>query len=302
MKKILLNRAALLVVAVSLSSCAYDPAYSSVGASYSSGYGDGYGYGGSGFSTSYFVSTGDPYWGYDPYCHSYYDYRRRCYYDPYLYGYYPRGYRPAAVYGVPHPYSWRPGSGHCPPPRVIRDVTVPNYRNREVAYRSSTYDWAKQVRQRPVNSNRVVDQRPARDSQYVRPSTGTRQPQNPGSFFGRPATSSRPESSVSPRQSSPVRGSSTAPSRGSSRPPQAGRLPSSYNTPVTRNAPQNTNRNVRQNPQTRPQPGSAGPVRQAPGPQTRQPAPPPRQAAPQRRTEETRPSRGAPGIRSLGQG
>jgi len=66
-------------VSLAFTSCYYDP-YStttSVGGSYSSGYGDGYGYGGSGFSTSVFVSTGNPQWGYDPYCYSYYDYRRR---------------------------------------------------------------------------------------------------------------------------------------------------------------------------------------------------------------------------------
>ncbi|MCB1131903.1 MAG: hypothetical protein KDN05_12290, partial [Verrucomicrobiae bacterium] len=98
----IIRRSVLALVAAAVSaastSCYYDPSYysgsASVPTSYGSGYGYGYGYGGSNFSTSFFVSTGDPGWGYDPYCYSYYDYRRRCYYDPYLHGYYPVGYRP----------------------------------------------------------------------------------------------------------------------------------------------------------------------------------------------------------------
>ena len=113
------------VASLAFTSCAYDPYYASgstsVGGSYSSGYGDGYGYGGSSFSTSVFVGTGDPRWGYDPNCYSYYDYSRRAYYDPYLNGYYPIGYRPPIVYGVPHPYGWSPGHGYCPPPRGYRN-------------------------------------------------------------------------------------------------------------------------------------------------------------------------------------
>lgn len=148
--------------AVAVSSCAYDPYYSSVGASYSSGYGGygyGHGYGGSSFSTSIFVSTGNPRWGYDPYCHSYYDYTRRAYYDPYLYGYYPVGYRPPIIVGVPHPHGWRPGRGRVAPPSVIRDRRLSNYSNRESAYRNSNYSWARQVRQdrspgRPEGSDR----------------------------------------------------------------------------------------------------------------------------------------------------
>ena len=132
--------------AFAFTSCAYDPNYAPVAGSGYVGYGDGYGYGGSNFSTALFVSTGNPQWGYDPYCYSYYDYYRRCYYDPYLYGYYPVGYRPPYMYGVPHPHGWRPGYGHCPPPRVVRSGMVVNYRNREIAYRNSNYGWAKQVR------------------------------------------------------------------------------------------------------------------------------------------------------------
>jgi hypothetical protein len=148
MKKTLLHWTAAIgiVTAVSLSSCTYDPAYTTVTGSYSSGYGYGYGYGGSGFSTSYFVSTGNPYWGYDPYTYCYYDYRSRRYYDPYLYGYYPIGYRPPVLVGVPHPYGWRPGRGYCPPPRVVKNVTVVNYRNRESSYHRIDQNWARNVR------------------------------------------------------------------------------------------------------------------------------------------------------------
>lgn len=145
------------VVALGFSSCAYDPYYStSVGGSYSAGgggvsyssggggYGDGYGYGGSSFSTSLFVGTGNSQWGYDPVCHSYYDYQRRCYYDPYLNGYYPMGYRPQVVYGTPHPYGWHRGSGYISPPRRVSYGNVVDYRNRESRYRDSGYDWARQ--------------------------------------------------------------------------------------------------------------------------------------------------------------
>jgi len=185
MRKNLLPWSAALAVVAALasSSCTYDPYYSSAGGYYSSGYGDGYGYGGSSFSTSLFVTTGDPRWGYDPYTYCYYDYRSRRYYDPYLYGYYPIGYRPAAVYGVPHPHGWRPGHGYCPPPRTVRNVTVVNYQDRESAYRNSDYSWSRQVRQ----------QSPSRHGSYSgdrgshsRPDSGPRQTNdrgwlNPGS-------------------------------------------------------------------------------------------------------------------------
>jgi hypothetical protein len=133
------------VFALAMGSCAYDPNYA-VGGSYSTGYGGGYGdgYGNSGFSTSLFISTGDPRWGYDPYCYSYYDYRRRCYYDPYLYGYYPVGYRPPVIYGVPHPRGY--SRSYCPPPSRVTNITLANYHNRENSYRNSTYSWARQVR------------------------------------------------------------------------------------------------------------------------------------------------------------
>lgn len=138
-----------------LTSCVYDGNYwaagptGSLAASYSTGYGWGYGYGTPGFNSSVFVSTGNPRWGYDPFCRSYFDYRTNCFYDPFLHGYYPLGFRPPALVGVPHPVGWR--TGFCPPPRVIRDVRVVNYQNRASAYRASRYDWAKQVRNRPTN-------------------------------------------------------------------------------------------------------------------------------------------------------
>lgn len=131
--------------ALIFSSCTYDPAYSS-SSSGGNSYGQGYGYGGSSFNTSLFVRTGNPRWGYDPSCYSYYDYSSRRYYDPYLSGYYPIGYRPQAVYGVPHPYGWNSSRGYCPPPRRVSNVTVVNYRDRESSYRNSDYSWARGVR------------------------------------------------------------------------------------------------------------------------------------------------------------
>lgn len=164
--RLLAGAAVGAAVAFGFTSCTYDPYYSSasVGGSYRAGYGDGYGYGGRSFSTSAFIRTGDPRWGYDPYSYSYYDYTRRAYYDPYLHGYYPVGFRPAFVYGVPHPYGWRPGIAFIRPPIGIRNVTVVNYRNRESAYRSSNYSWARQVRQQPVSAGRVQGQHPAQGS------------------------------------------------------------------------------------------------------------------------------------------
>lgn len=190
--------------ALALSSCAYDPYYSSttVGGSYSSGggYGDGYGYGGSSFSTSLFVSTGNPQWGYDPYTYSYYDYRRRAYYDPYLYGYYPVGYRPPVVYGVPHPHGWRPGRSSIAPPSRVTNVTVVNYRNRESAYQNTRYDWAPRVRQTSVSSGRGQAQGSSWDYQDTRQSGGTRY--DSGSRYSAP---SRSEAAPSRYQAAPSR-------------------------------------------------------------------------------------------------
>jgi len=145
MKKNLLTVVGAAAIALGLGACAYDPNYyGNTRSSVSVGYGYGHGYGGSSFSTSFFWSTGDPRWGYDPYARAYYDHHRRAYYDPYLYGYYPIGYRPPILIGVPHPYGYR--QGWCPPPRRITNVTVVNYRNRESAYRNTDHGWARNVR------------------------------------------------------------------------------------------------------------------------------------------------------------
>lgn len=131
-----------VVTAIALSSCAYDPYYTSTSASY----GYGHGYGGSSFTTTYFISTGNPRWGYDPRVNCYYDYHRRAYYDPYLYGYYPVGYRPPLIVGAPYPHGWRPGRAYCPPPSRVTNITLVNYRNRESAYRNLNHSWARDVR------------------------------------------------------------------------------------------------------------------------------------------------------------
>ncbi|MEO5916108.1 MAG: hypothetical protein ABIS50_17865 [Luteolibacter sp.] len=223
--RLLVGAAVGAVVSMAFTSCYYDPNYSSasVGGTYSSGYGDGYGYGGSGFSTSVFVGTGNPQWGYDPHCYSYYDYRRHAYYDPYLNGYYPVGYRPPIVYGVPHPYGWHPGVTYIRPPAYVSNVTVVNYNNRATLYQNTKYGWARQVRQQPASQGRV---------------TGSHQTQ--GSYNGnggayRPNTGTRPASSSYTRSSQTTTSSSSQYKRESTRPTgheQSGTLPSRYNTPV----------------------------------------------------------------------
>jgi len=156
-------------VALLFSSCAYDPYYSSssVGTTYSSGFGHGYGYGGTSFDSSLFISTGNPRWGYDPNCYSYYDFSSRRYYDPYLNGFYPVGYRPRYVYGAPHPHGWSPGRNYIAPPRRITNVTVVNYRNREDAYRNLDYSWSRNVRgqtQQQSRPNHYQESRPNFDN------------------------------------------------------------------------------------------------------------------------------------------
>lgn len=215
-----LGATAVAAFVIGISSCAYDPYYSSssVSGSYSTGYSSGYD--GSAVSTSLFISTGDARWGYDPNTYCYYDYNRRAYYDPYLYGYYPVGYRPRVVYGTPHPYGWRPGHGHIRPPSRIYNTNIRNYQNREYAYRNSNYTWAKNVRQQPGTS------RPYGNS-YDRsggPNSFSR-PNYSGNSNQRPASNYRTE------QQRPV-GSNryTPPTR---QPQGNSRLPSNYNTPVT---------------------------------------------------------------------
>ena len=217
------------VVALGFTSCTYDPYYSST--SVGGSYGQGYGYGASSFSTSVFVGTGDSRWGYDPTCYSYYDYRRRAYYDPYLCGYYPVGYRPPLVYGVPHPYGWRPGSGHCRPPSRVSNVTVVNYRNRESAYRNSDYQWARQVRQQPSHDRSYNRQ----DYNNTRPSSGSHRPY--GTSYDRSRESGH-QNYQAPRSGNPSR----------TRQEISPRLPSGYNTPVheIQSAPPQESRRVSQ--------------------------------------------------------
>jgi hypothetical protein len=236
--------AAGAAAALAFTSCAYDPSYTSVGASYSSGYGagygygDGYGYGNSNFSTSLFVSTGNPQWGYDPYCYSYYDYRRRCYYDPYLYGYYPVGYRPPVIIGCPHPYGWRPGRGYCPPPHHVRNVTVVNYRNRESSYRNSNYGWAKQIRQQPLSHGRIQGQH--RDlNTHNRANSGPLPPMNGSNAGKRP-----PDGNYKlPNQGAKPYSQTINPPGVK---PRSNGLPPAYNKPVADSSPRPFNSRQRQ--------------------------------------------------------
>ena len=143
------------ITAFIVSSCTYDPYYS--GSSY--GYGEGQGYGSSNFSTSFFVQTGSPRWGYDPYAGCYYDYQRRCYYDPHLYGYYPVGYRPRYVHGAPHPHGWSHKSGrHIAPPSRVRNYDLKNYHDRGERYKNLGRDWSRDV-QVKSHGHRGNDQR-----------------------------------------------------------------------------------------------------------------------------------------------
>lgn len=223
--KVFFKRTALPILAglgtLLLVSCA-DPYYSSgVGSTtvYTGGYGDGYGYGSSAFTTSFFISTGNPTWGYDPYCHSYYNYQRQCYYDPYLHGYYPRGYRPVRVIGAPHPHGWRPGRNSIAPPTRITNVTINNYNNRGELYRERVdQPWARNVRvdRTPVAADPIARRAREQETQRVRS-------QNPA----RGADDSRGRA---PRSNNPIGGGSSAiPNRGSRSQPAS---PSSSQTPV----------------------------------------------------------------------
>jgi hypothetical protein len=227
---------AMGAASVLLSSCVYDPAYTSTTVSTTYGTGHGYGYGGSSFNSSLLISTGDSRWGYDPTCYSYYDYNRRAYYDPYLYGYYPVGYRPPVVYGVPHPHGWRPGSRYISPPSRVTNITVVNYSNRESAYRGTNYGWAKQVRQAPVSSARPQTSRPQsspytkesyRDKSYNDKSYRDKSYRESARPSSRPATR-EPQPKPSVRPNRVVNLSEPSYSRQSGRPPQEAR-PSSRN-------------------------------------------------------------------------
>ncbi len=327
MKKHLRLAASLTVgaaVALALGSCTYDPnSYYSAAGSYSSGgntgYGSGYGYGNNGFSTSLFVSTGNARWGYDPYCSSYYDYTRRCYYDPYLYGYYPVGYRPPVIVGVPHPRGYN--RSYCPPPQRVTNVTLVNYSNRERAYRDSSYSWAPQARQQPLPSPRNHSMG---RSQYQQPPPGNYggrsqyQPAPSGNFGDR---SQYQQPVPSQRNTSPGFWNSRSTNQPSYRPqpqPSSPRgydrqpsIPQQYNVPVrTAPVPEPSriqrgshsypqNRQPRQQmpteasrpvPQPRPEPSAPAPVPvmpQAPQVQPSAPAAPPSPA---------------PEVRGLGEG
>ena len=135
---------AAVAASLVLSSCYVDPYYGG-SASYSGTYNSGYGsYGGGGYSSSVFISTGDPRWSYDPYRYCYYDRYRGSYYDPYLYGYYPVGYLPVPVRGVPHPHNWH-GSGYCPPPSIVKVHNLDHYDDRVRNYSNTKNNWSRQV-------------------------------------------------------------------------------------------------------------------------------------------------------------
>ncbi len=171
--RMFLAATASVISAVVVSSCAYDPYYSS--SSYSSGYGSGYG--SRNFTTTHFVRTSNSRWGYDPHTRCYYDYSRHSYYDPYLNGYYPVGYRPVYVQGAPHPHGWRTGHNHIAPPSRIHDHRLDNYQNRSDRYRSLNTDWSRNVR--TTSSPRSYDSNHDRHSSRDQ-NSGSRS----GSFFG----------------------------------------------------------------------------------------------------------------------
>jgi hypothetical protein len=174
--RVFLVATASIISAVAVSSCAYNPHYSSP--SYSSGYGSGYG--SRNFTTTHFVRTSNSRWGYDPHTRCYYDYSRRSYYDPYLNGYYPVGYRPVYVQGAPHPHGWRTGHSYIAPPSRIHDHRLNNYQNRSDQYRSLNTDWSRNIKSTAAPRSY--------DSNYNRYDRNSSYDQNrdsrSGSFFG----------------------------------------------------------------------------------------------------------------------
>ena len=144
MKKYLMLSSAIL--GSLFSSCYYDPfVYGNTGASF------GVSSFGGNTATSFFVSTGDPRWAYDPYRFAYYDRFRGAFYDPFLYGYYPVGFLPSPIIGCPHPFGWS-GMGVCPPPRTIRVRTLSRYDNRISNYQAANYHWSRRVSSAGTNS------------------------------------------------------------------------------------------------------------------------------------------------------
>jgi hypothetical protein len=222
--------AVVVAASTALTSCYYDPYFTSVSATYGTGYSSGYH--GSGYSSSVYISTGDPEWGYDPHLYSYYNYRRRCYYDPYLNGFYPVGYRPPVFAGCVHPHGWRPGSSYCPPPRRVSNITIVNYRNRESSYRRSGYiqegyrgQYATQ-QSRPETKPSFF-QRPEQDvrpqQNYTRPSPGFQQqqqsrPERPTRESWREQQQAKPTAFSSPVNNTVQPQAQTRPSFGSTRP------------------------------------------------------------------------------------
>ncbi len=255
MRNKILHLAGASVAALLLGSCAYDSYHpANTRTAVSVGYGHGHGYGSNSFSTSFFWSTGDSRWGYDPYTRAYFDFNRRAYYDPWLYGYYPVGYRPPILVGVPHPVGYR--QGWCPPPRRITNVTIVNYNERKRAYRNTNHGWARNVRvdsrhQTNRGSSNTRQQpatrpsgRDSRDNQWNRDTNrgGSRSPAiNSGGRVnrgestapgGRPEGTNRRTTTESSdfrdrRVNSPPPPPPTGrPDRGNARPPER------YNTPV----------------------------------------------------------------------
>lgn len=142
----------LLLAAGSLglaTSCYYTP--------YDYGYSDSYGFSGGGGTS--FVYTSSDRWLYDSAVRCYYDRNRGCYYDPWVGGYYPRGYCPAPVSGMPHPYGWS-GRGACPLPRNVHSRQIDRYQDRLALIRAKNYQWAEKVRaQRGATASRFQAQR-----------------------------------------------------------------------------------------------------------------------------------------------
>lgn len=132
------------IAAASLSSCSLESSYHFKPAQTSVRSTVGYSSHGS-TSTSWFISTSNSRWAYDPTCRSYYDYETRCYYDPWLNGYYPRGFRPPVVVGVPHPHGWTQGMKSCPPPNYVRSIRLRDYQHRHQAYRKLNHAWARSI-------------------------------------------------------------------------------------------------------------------------------------------------------------
>lgn len=297
--------------ALSLSSC--DPYYYSGSGYYSSGsgysdygYGAGYGYGNPGFSTSFFVSTGNPRWGYDPYTYCYYDYTRRCYYDPYLYGYYPAGYRPHAVVGVPHPHGFR--SNYCPPPSRVTNAHLSNYQNRSSAYRSTGHSWAREVRQQPYTPPRSNQGGPSnryRQQPGFQQNNNTRNPQWQTPNRYQPNSN---QNGFQPQQGRPS-------GSGYRQPNNSSGLPQNYRVPVDVPQPQPSPASRSWKPTGRQQIQSQPPPQPTYVPSAPRPAPQPRieRPAPQEQPQPSATQPSAPpaaparqpvrrGFRSLGEG